>query len=111
MRRGKVTFIDAVNEVTRERSMSYLKPGHQQRIADVYHDFKDVEGFAKVASLDDIRTNDGNLSIPLYVRGRAISDEKGEYATNGLKEAVRAWEESSIQLQSTVDNLLKTLGN
>ena len=75
-RRGQVIFIDAVNEVTRERSMSYLKPEHQQRIADVYHAFKDVEGFAKVATLADIRANDGNLSIPLYVRGKAVSDEK-----------------------------------
>ncbi len=33
-RRGKVLFINAVDEVTRERSMSYLKPEHQQRIAD-----------------------------------------------------------------------------
>ena len=111
VRRGKVIFIDAVNEVTRERSMSYLTPEHQERVADAYHDFKDVEGFAKVASLDDIRANDGNLSIPLYVRGKAVSEEQGEYATHGLKDAVRTWEESSIQLKSTVDDLLKTLEN
>jgi type I restriction enzyme M protein len=71
-RRGQVIFIDAVNEVTRERSMSYLKPEHQGRVADAYHAFKDVEGFAKVASLADIRANDGNLSIPLYVRGKLV---------------------------------------
>ncbi len=47
-RRGQVIFIDAVNEVTRERSMSYLKPEHQDRIADAYHDFKDIDGFAKL---------------------------------------------------------------
>ena len=78
-RRGQVIFIDAVNEVTRERSersMSYLKPEHQQRIADAYHAFKDVEGFARLASLADIRANDGNLGIPLYVRGKSVSDEK-----------------------------------
>ena len=105
------SFIDAVNEVTRERSMSYLRPEHQGRVADAYHAFKDVEGFAKVALLADIRANDGNLSIPLYVRGKAVSDEKGEYAADGLKMAVKDWEESSIQLQSTVNNLLKTLEN
>ena len=110
-RRGKVIFIDAVNEVTRERSMSYLKPEYQERIANAYHAFKDIEGFAKVASLDDVRANDGNLSIPLYVRGRAVSEEQGEYAANGLRDAMRAWEESSIQLQSALDNLLKTLEN
>ena len=63
-----------------ERNMSYLKPEHQGRVADAYHAFKDVEGFAKVASLADIRVNDGNLSIPLYVRGKTINEEKGEYA-------------------------------
>jgi type I restriction enzyme M protein len=110
-RRGKVIFIDAVNEVTRERSMSFLKPEHQGRVADAYHDFKDIEGFAKVATLDDIRANDGNLSIPLYVRGKAVSEVKGEYAIDGLKEAVRAWEESSAELQTKIDDLLKTLEN
>jgi len=108
-RRGHVIFIDAVNEVTRERSMSYLKPEHQQRVADAYHAFKDVEGFAKVASLADIRANDGNLSIPLYVRGKAVSEGKGDYAVNGLKTAIQAWDESSKQLQETVTSLLNDL--
>jgi hypothetical protein len=45
------------------------------------------------------------------VRGKSLGDEKGEYAADGLKAAVKAWEESSAELQSTVDNLLKTLEN
>jgi type I restriction enzyme M protein len=100
--------------VPRERSMSYLKPEHQQRVADAYHAFKDVEGFAKVASLVDIRTNDGNLSIPLYVRridmrGKAVGDEKGEYAVDGLKAAVTAWEESSEELENKINALFSSL--
>jgi len=94
-RRGRVLFINAVDEVTRERSMSYLTAEHQGRIADAYHTFADVEGFAKVATLDEIRANEGNLSIPLYVRGKSVSDEKGEYAADGLNAAVKAWDESS----------------
>jgi len=109
-RRGHVIFIDAVNEVTRERSMSYLKPEHQQRIADAYHAFKDIEGFAKVATLAEIRANDGNLSIPLYVRGKGVGDEKGEYAADGLKAAVKAWEQSTANLNGAITELLKTLG-
>jgi type I restriction enzyme M protein len=109
-RRGHVIFIDAVNEVTRERSMSYLKPEHQERVADAYHAFKDVEGFAKVASLADIRANDGNLSIPLYVRGKAVSDEKGEYAADGLKKAISTWNENSKELEKAINSLLSILG-
>ncbi|GAB1472080.1 hypothetical protein MASR2M66_29580 [Chloroflexota bacterium] len=109
-RREQVIFIDAVNEVTRERSMSYLKPEHQQRIADAYHAFKDVEGFAKVASLADIRANDGKLSIPLYVRGKAVRDDKGEYAVDDLKVLISEWEESSAHLTHSVDDLFQQFG-
>ena len=108
-RRGNVIFIDAVNEVTRERSMSYLKPEHQERIADVYHDFEDVVDFAKVASLAEIRANDGNLSIPLYVRGKAVSEPRGEYAINGLKQAAQMWEEGSNNLNKSIEQLLESL--
>ena len=65
-----------MNEVTRERSMSFLKPEHQERIADAYHTFLDIPGFTYVATLDDIRLNDGNLSIPLYVGGRSVGEAK-----------------------------------
>jgi type I restriction enzyme M protein len=109
-RQGRVIFIDAVNEVTRERSMSYLTAEHQQRIADAYHAFGDIPGFAKVATLDEIRANEGNLSIPLYVRGKSVGEEKGEYATDGLAEAVRNWEESSSRLDESISGLLKILG-
>ncbi|HEX5807548.1 MAG TPA: class I SAM-dependent DNA methyltransferase [Anaerolineales bacterium] len=108
-RRSKVIFIDAVNEVFRERSMSYLKPEHQGRVANAYHDFKDIQGFAKVTSLDDIRVNNGNLSIPLYVRKNRVQEEKGEYAIDGLRGKVRAWNESSDNLIRSIETLLERL--
>ena len=90
--------------------MSYLKPEHQERVAGAYHAFKDVEGFAKVASLADIRANDGNLSIPLYVRGKAVSDEKGEYAASDrLQEMIIAWKESSVLLSDKIKELLSSI--
>jgi type I restriction enzyme M protein len=79
--------------------------------ADMYHAFKDVKGFAKVASLAEIRANDGNLSIPLYVRGKAVSEEKGEYAADGLRAAVKAWEESSEKLDNLMHQLMSTFEN
>jgi type I restriction enzyme M protein len=40
-RRGKVLFINAVNEVTRERSQSFLTDEHLERIVNAYYDFAD----------------------------------------------------------------------
>ena len=63
----------------------------QMRIADVYHAFKDMERSGKVALLVHIHANDGNLSIPLYMCGRSVGDEKAEYVPDGLKAAINAW--------------------
>ena len=67
-RRGKVLFIDAVRQVARERAQSFLTLEHQKRILTAYEAFGDEPGFAAVASKDDVLANDGNLSIPRYVR-------------------------------------------
>ena len=66
-RRGKILFINAVNDVTRERAQSFLADTHIQRILSVYQAFQDEPGFTRVATPEEIRAKDGNLSIPLYV--------------------------------------------
>ena len=91
--RGKVLLIDAVNEVSRERAMSFLRPEHQSRIAGAYAAFSDVEGFAKVATRAEIAAQGHSLSIPLYVKrpaAAAVGEGGGQPAT--LQEAWQAWE-------------------
>lgn len=38
-RKGKVLFIDALNEATRERAQSFLKPERQERILGAFRAF------------------------------------------------------------------------
>src|SRR5713226_9785365 len=66
-RRNKILFINAVNEVTRERAQSFLTDDHIGRIVQAYETFADEPGFTRVVGLEEIRAKDGNLSIPLYV--------------------------------------------
>ena len=93
-RRGKVLLIDAVNEIARERAVSFLRPKHQARIAGAYRAFADEEGFAAVASLEAIAANEHSLSIPLYVKrpSTTAGTDDGQPAT--LQEAWQAWEVS-----------------
>ena len=65
---GRIFFIDAVHEVARERAQSFLTLEHQERILKAYETFSDQPGFAAVISTEDVLANDGNLSIPRYVR-------------------------------------------
>lgn len=100
---GKVLLIDAVNEVTRERAQSFLTPDHIERIVSAYEAFVDEEGFAAIATLDDVASQNGNLSIPLYLKR---SDAPAEH---DLEVAVADWRESATELRVAAAELLELL--
>ena len=106
-RRGKILFINAVNEVTRERAQSLLTDQHLQRVVRAYQDFKYEPGFTRVATLDEIRSKNGNLSIPLYVETEtnAQRDEAADTATTALPLALAGWIKSSLDVRSSLTAL------
>jgi type I restriction enzyme M protein len=59
--------------------------------------WRNEPGFTRVATIDDIRAKDGNLSIPLYVASEssALREDTVAYRVNGPSEALSAWLESS----------------
>ena len=107
-RRGKILFINAVNEVTRERAQSFLTDEHLKRIVRAYQKFKDEPGFTSVVPMETIRAKEGNLSIPLYVGSEVTAVREGtdEYRSDGLPESLSNWLESSRKLRDTLHNLL-----
>lgn len=110
-RRGKILFINAVNEVTRERAQSFLTDGHLERVVQAYRDFKDERGFAAVVPVADIRAKEGNLSIPLYVGGetQAQTDAAIESATAALPDALSSWLKSSCKVRESLQTILTAL--
>jgi type I restriction enzyme M protein len=112
-RKHKVLFIDALNEVTRERAQSFLKPEHQQRILDAFQAFADQAGFTKVVTLSEFQAQACNLSIPLYVKrlpspaGRGAGGE-GETAVT-LQAAWEQWQTSGREFWLQMDALVETL--
>lgn len=109
-RRGRVLFINAVNEVTRERSQSFLKEDHIQKILQAYQAFQDIDGFARVATLDNIRANQANLSIPLYVRSSVnINGVRTDEYGKPLTAVIAEWQLSSEALRESMDELFQKL--
>ena len=108
-RRNKVLFINAVNEVTRERAQSFLEEEHIQKILQAYQAFADIDGLAHVASLDEIRANQSNLNIPLYVRSNGKRNGGALQEEQTLAEIIEEWQESSLQLRANMNNLFAML--
>jgi len=100
---GKVLFIDAVNEVTRERAQSFLTDDHIERIVQTFQVFEPQESFAAVEPLDSIAEKNSNLSIPLYVT------RKGARPEYDLDTAAAAWRHSATIVRSAAHALLARL--
>ena len=82
-----VLFINAANEYEQHpevRKLNRLGDGHIKKIVESYREFEDTEGFARVVPLEDIRENDYNLYVTLYV----FPEEEIEEIDVG-----KAWEE------------------
>ena len=105
---GRILFIDAVNEVARERALSFLLPEHQQRILAAYQAFTDDPGFAKVATISEVFQKDGKLSIPRYVR--PISNGATGGGDQDLKTAWTAFDASGREFWQQMDVLGEMLG-
>jgi type I restriction enzyme M protein len=70
-RKNKVLIIDASKEFKTGRAQNELLPEHVERIYGWYRDYTNVEGIARVVTLDEIAANDHNLNIPRYVEPKA----------------------------------------
>lgn len=108
-RQRKVLFIDAVNEIARERVGSFLRPEHQARIAAAYETFASENGFAKVATLAEVTAQNYSLSIPLFVQRKstATAGTVGKLPSAG--EAWRDWDASAPAFWKRIDAVVGPL--
>ncbi|MDH7462611.1 class I SAM-dependent DNA methyltransferase [Chitinophagaceae bacterium 26-R-25] len=103
-KKGKVLFIDASEQVRVGRAQNFLEKEHVQQIFNWYQDFKDVENYVKVAYQEDLKENDYNLNIPLYVE-KVIEDNLPS-AEEALADLKTAWNES-LKAEEKFKNILK----
>lgn len=104
-RKGKILFINAVDEVKSKKTTSLLEEKHIQKILKAYREYKDIPLFARVVKNKEILNNNATLSIPLYV-SRTQKEEKN---TASLQDIYTQWEKSSDELYSSLDELINTL--
>jgi type I restriction enzyme M protein len=107
-KKGKVLFIDASDQIRVGRAQNFLEPNHVQQIYDWYHRYQDVENYVKVASMDELKENDFNLNIPLYVE-KIIEDNlpSVEEAMADLKQAWQASLEAEEKFKKVLEKFIQ----
>ncbi|MEP4892457.1 MAG: class I SAM-dependent DNA methyltransferase [Aliiglaciecola sp.] len=107
-KKDKVLFIDASDQIIVGKAQNYLEPNHVQQIYDWYHDYQDVENYVKVASMDELKENDFNLNIPLYVE-KTIEDNlpSVEEAMSDLKQAWQASLDAEDKFKKVLEKFIQ----
>lgn len=103
--KGRVLFINAVNEVAREQAQSFLREGHQKRILAAYQDFSDELGFSTVATVNQIADKGYSLAIPLYVFANSTTDAE----EISVEHAVAQWRTAAAVADNAVAGVISML--
>jgi type I restriction enzyme M protein len=106
-RQGNVLMIEASSEFKRGRNQNTLEPEHVEQILTWYRGYDDVEGKARVVSMEEIARNDYNLNISLYVEPPVEEQTiTVEEALANLKEALH----DAYAAEDQLKDLLKAAG-
>ena len=103
-RRGKILFINAVDEVKRDKTISMLEDKHIDKIFKAYKDYKDIPGFAKVVKNEQILENGATLNISQYVSRLEVKDDAPKQT---LEELLEDWETNKAKLYQGLSKLLE----
>ena len=103
-RKGKILFINAVDEVKKDKTISTLENHHIEKIFNAYKDYQNIEGFAKVVSNEDILNNGATLNISQYVSRLEVKDNTPKQS---FEEIYAEWERNRTKLHNALIQLLK----
>jgi type I restriction enzyme M protein len=105
-KKGRILFINAINEVALQKSQGFLENNHIQKIFNAYQSYCDIKSFSKVADLNSINRENFDLRVGVYVpiyKEVEVSEEKT------LSKIINDWQESSMVLRKYVQNLYDAL--
>lgn len=98
-----ILFIDASAEFIKGKNQNKLSADNIDKIIETYRNREDIEKYAHVASLDEIKENDYNLNIPRYV------DTFEEEEVIPLPELGKELRDIDAQIKESTSNLLDML--
>ena len=102
-----VLFIDASQEFEKAKNQNRLTEEHISKIVETYRTREDVEKYAHVANIDEIRENEFNLNIPRYVD---TFEEEEEIDLDEVRRLLEQDKKEIAELEAKISDTLKLLG-
>jgi type I restriction enzyme M protein len=103
-RKGKVLFINGLEQVVEEKQIAFLSDENIQTLYELYREYENVPRLSHVAFLDEIKKKDFSLNVPIYVQKYELGEV--EESLEGL---VQQWNKSSDEVKQHTFELFSTL--
>lgn len=104
---GDILFIDASNDFEKQKNQNKLLSEHLDKIIDAFTQRQNIEKYAKVATLQEVKDNDYNLNIPRYVDTFEAEDE---IDLNAIAQQLKELEQKSQKTDQVIAEFCKELG-
>ncbi len=102
-----ILFIDASNEFEKSKNQNSLTEEHINKILETYRKRQEVEKYAHIATLDEIKENEYNLNIPRYVD---TFEEETPIDLDATKANIAKLETELAEIKIKMNNYLAELG-
>ena len=101
-----ILFIDASNEYKNKRFKNILSEENQNKIVNTYKERKEIEGFSKIVSINQVNENDYNLSIKKYIRKNYV---RNNIEQKQLIQQLKNLEDEQDILEENIKDILSIL--
>ncbi len=105
--KDNILFIDASNEFEKQKTQNKLLPEHLDHIIGAFENRQNIEKYAKVATLQEVKDNDFNLNIPRYVD---TFEAEAEIDLDAIAKKLQSLEVESHKTDAVIADFCKELG-
>jgi type I restriction enzyme M protein len=103
-KRGKILLINASKEFQSGKKQNTLSKENIEKIVNVYKEFKEIEKFSKVVTIEELKENDYNLSPSRYV---SIIEEEKYRSISEIKSDLEKLEEKRKRIDQELSKILE----
>ena len=107
--KGEILFINASSEYEQHpdvRKLNWLNIKNIAKISDTYKKWKEEKGFSRIIKIDEIRKNDYNLNVTLYVYPE---EEVEDIDFMKEWEELKKIEKEEVEIDKKIEGFLKEI--
>ena len=105
--KDNILFIDASNDFEKQKNQNKLLPEHLDKIVAAFENRQNIEKYAHVATLQEVKDNDYNLNIPRYVD---TFEAEAEIDLDAIAKQLQELEQESQKTDAVINDFCKELG-